>query len=72
MYIAAAGYHLLPRNVPADETTKMVKCYICDNWYHCSCVNLSDEQVKQLKAFWMCGYKGFSNTFNDLFSSDSD
>lgn len=42
--------HLLPINVPADDiTTEMVKCGICDNWYHCSCVNLSDEQVKQLK-----------------------
>ena len=64
--------HLLPRDVPADETTKMVKCYICDNWYHCSCVNLSDEQVKRLKGFWMCDYKGCNTTFDDLLSSDSD
>ena len=50
----------------------MVKCYICDNWYHCSCVNLSDEQVKRLKGFWTCDYKGCNTTFDDLLSSDSD
>ena len=50
----------------------MVNCYICDNWYHFSSVNLSDEQVMQLKGFWTCDYKGYNNTFNDLLSSDSD
>ena len=42
-----------------EEVTCMVKCYICDNFYHCSCVNLTVEQAKKMnstKEFWWCDY----------------
>ena len=35
--------HLNPSNVPGDDTTERIKCGICCNWYHCSCLNLSDK-----------------------------
>ena len=60
---------------PGNEVAVMVQCYICDNLYHFSCVNLSLDQAKRIKRtkeMWMCDYKGCNNAFGDLFDSDSD
>ena len=40
-----------------EEVTCMVKCYIGDNFYHHSCVNLTVEDVKKIKSAkekWCC------------------
>ena len=58
-----------------EEVTSMVKCYVCDNFYHCSCVNLTVEQAKKMNSireFWCCGFKGCNEAFGDLFDFDSD
>lgn len=53
----------------------MVKCYICDNWYHHTCVNVTIKQAKKInseKEMWFCKYKECDQYFGDLFGSDSD
>ena len=49
--------HITRRNLSKDETTEMMKCSICDNWYHYNCVNLTLNELKRMKTskeFWMC------------------
>ena len=50
----------------------MVKCYIRDNFYHHSCVNLTveDAKIKSTKEMCCCDYKGCNATFGNLFDSD--
>ena len=53
----------------------MVKCYICDNFYYHSFVNLTVEDTNKIKSteeMWCCDYKGCNAAFGDLFDSDSD
>ena len=62
-----------PKDVPKGETTKMIRCHICDNWYHHNCVGLTVDEVKKFKRrneFWMCDYKGCNDAFGDIFDSD--
>ena len=33
-----------------EEVTCMIKYYICDNFYHHSCMNLTVEDVKKIKT----------------------
>ena len=61
------------KNPIANEVVNMVQCYICDNLYHYSCVNITLNQVKRItrsKEMWMCDYKGCHDAFGDLFDSD--
>ena len=40
--------------------------FVITGIYHCNCINLSGEQVKQLKdpkSFWMCDCKGCKTAF---------
>ena len=58
---------------PGNKVVNMVQCYICDNLYHFSCVNISLDQakgIKRAKEMWICDYKGCNNAFGDLFDSD--
>ena len=58
-----------------EEVTCMVKCYICDNFYHHSCMNLTVEDAKKIKStkeMWYCDYKGCNAAFGQFFDSDSD
>ena len=58
-----------------EEVMYMVKCYICDNFYHHSCVNLTVEDAKKMnstKEMWCCDYRGCNEAFGDLFDSDFD
>ena len=58
-----------------SEATCMVKCYICDNFYHPSCVNITMQDAKKLnssKELWFCDYRGCNEAFGDLFDSDFD
>ena len=41
---------------PGNEVVDMVQCFICDNLYHSSCVNLSLDQAKRIKEQKKCGY----------------
>ena len=53
----------------------MVKCYICDNFYHHSCVNLTVKDVKKIKSTkekWYCDYKGCNAALGNLFDLDSN
>lgn len=56
-----------------DEPTYMVRCYICENLYHYSCVNMTLQAAKKLNAskeLWFCEDKGCEEAFGDLFDSD--
>ena len=58
---------------PGNKVVDMVQCYICDNLYHFSCVNISLDQAKRIKRtkeMWICDYKGCNDAFGDLFDSD--
>ena len=55
------------------EATTMIKCYICDDLYHHSCVGITLERAKKMNAvkeMWFCDYKGCEEAFGDLFDSD--
>ena len=58
-----------------EEVPWMVKCYICDNLYHHTCVNVTVKQAKKInseKEMWFCSHKECEKYFGDLFDSDSD
>ena len=58
---------------PTGEATTMIKCYICDDLYHHSCVGITLERAKKMNAvkeMWFCDYKGCEEAFGDLFDSD--
>ncbi|XP_065908034.1 uncharacterized protein [Dysidea avara] len=59
----------------AEEVPCMVKCYICDNLYHHTCVNITIKQAKKInseKEMWFCNYKECEEYFGYLFDSDSE
>ena len=58
-----------------EPSYTMVKCYICENLYHCSCVNVTEKQAKKINSseeMWFCEYKGCEESFGYLFDSNSD
>jgi len=61
------------KHPPTGEATTMIKCYICDNLYHHSCVRITLERAKKMTAIkekWFCGYKGCEEAFEGVFDSD--
>ena len=53
----------------------MVKHYICANFYHHSCMNITEEDVKKIKStkeMWSCDYKGCNAAVGNLFDLDSN
>ena len=59
----------------AEEVPCMVKCYICDNFYHNTCVNVTKRQAKNInseKEMWFCNYRECEKYFGNVFDSDSD
>ena len=51
----------------------MIQCYICDRWYHHTCVGFSKEKMKQLfdpKTIWVCKFEGCEIAFGDIFESN--
>jgi len=34
-----------------EDGSKMVGCDVCDNWFHTSCLGLSDEQAETMKSY---------------------
>ena len=53
--------HLTKKQVPKGEDIEMIQCDFCNNWYHHSCVNLSNEELQALfkpNVTWMCTLKG--------------
>ena len=43
-----APEHLEPACLPMDEDADMIQCYICDKWYHRSCVGISEQRFTEL------------------------
>lgn len=67
--------HLTKKQIPKDEDTGMIQCDFCNNWYHHSCVKLSNEELKKLSKpnmSWMCTFKGCSDYVNKILQSDSN
>ena len=67
--------HLTKKQVPKDEDIGMIQCDFCNNWYHHSCVKLSNEELKMFSepnVSWMCTFKGCSDYIDDLLNSDSN
>ena len=65
--------HVKKQHLPSNEDILMIQCYICDRWYHHTCVGISDEEMKQLsdpKTIWMCEFQGCEKAFGDIFDSD--
>ena len=63
------------KQVPKDEDTEMIQCDLCNNWYHHSCVKLSNEELMKLSkpnVAWWCTYKGCSDYVDELLKSDTD
>ena len=63
------------KHLTGEEVTCMVKCYICDNFYHHSCMNLTVEDVKKIKSTkekWCYDYKGCNAALRNLFDLDSN
>ena len=61
------------KHPPAEEATTMIKCYICDNLYHYSCVGITLKEAKRMntiREMWFCDYKGCEDAFGDVFDSD--
>ena len=66
MFIAIVGYQEhISRKLLADEPLYMVKCYICENLYHRSCVNVTINS----KEMCFCKHKGCKKSFGYLFDS---
>ena len=40
--------HLKPACLPMNEDADMIQYYICDRWYHCSCVRISEQRFREL------------------------
>ena len=38
------------KHPPAEEATTMIKCYICDNLYHYSCVGITLKEAKRMNT----------------------
>ena len=67
--------HLTKKQIPKGEDTEMIQCDFCNNWYHYSCVKLSNEELQELSkpnVTWMCTFKGCSDYVDNLLESDSD
>lgn len=39
----------------AKSNDKMVQCDHCDEWFHCACIGVSEQQARQ-EENWGCGY----------------
>ena len=39
--------HFAKKQVPKEEDTGMIQCDFCNNWYHHSCVKLSDKELQK-------------------------
>ena len=63
------------KHLTGEEVTCMVKHYICANFYHHSCMNITVEDVKKIKStkeMWSCDYKGCNAAVGNLFDLDSN
>lgn len=38
--------------LPYDDTRFMLGCDSCDNWFHCTCLGLTEEQAQRLSPFF--------------------
>ena len=72
-----SGYHnyaIEHLKHPPTKATTMIKCYICDDLYHHSCVGIiTMEEAKRKNAIgemWFCDYKGCEDAFGEVFDSD--
>ena len=55
--------HMKSEDVPKGEMSEMIRCNICECWYHHNCVGMTEDDVKKSKRigkFWMCDYKGLT------------
>ena len=52
----------------------MIQCFYCDNWYHQSCVGISEQRFKELsnsKEIWLCKFHGCHSTLDELLAESN-
>ena len=55
--------HMKKDEVPVNEETRMIQCDLCNCWYHCSCIKVTNDQLKEFSkpnVVWTCEFKGCS------------
>jgi len=65
--------HVKPEHLPLNEDAQMIQCYLCDRWYHCSSVGISEERIQELsnsQETWVCKFRGCNTVFHEMFDSD--
>jgi len=65
--------HVKPEHLPLNEDAQMIQCYLCDRWYHRSCVDISEERIQELsnsQETWVCEFRGCNTVFHEMFDSD--